>query len=346
MEKLKNTPIISSYLIRMKNKKSIRRPTALLLFFLSTLLLVSFYPSPEIDAKKQAAKNYQTEFLGTTIHTVEELKWTGDVQSCKAGTLAPDVYQKIVRRANYFRELAGVHNQLQLDSNHATAQAAALLMFANNTLTHDPSPDMICFSKLAELGAGSNLSFGTVIFKEFVVDQIADEGGSNQSVGHRRWILNADARFLRFGATPNTYALDVFSNYSWNAPVLTIPETYSYPGKGYIPYQLIFKRWSFSISGEGSFSDATITVKKNGQTISVSNETWDNAYGDCSIIWEMNDLFDEDEYDVAEANKRAVFSKLGWLNTPITITIANVEIGDVKKNFTYNIIPFDPDEVK
>ncbi|MGL4598979.1 MAG: hypothetical protein ACRCYO_15785 [Bacteroidia bacterium] len=328
----------------MKRIKFLRQQIAVFLFFLATMMLVSFYPSPEADAKKQAAKNYQSEFVATTVHSSDELKWTGDVESCKAGTLAPEIYQKIMRRVNYFRALAGVHNQIQLDSNHAPAQAAALLMYANNTLTHDPTPDMRCFSKLAEFGAGSNLSYGSSVYETFVVGQVADEGRSNEAVGHRRWILNADARLLRFGATPTTYALDVFSNYSWNAVPVVIPETYGYPGKGYIPYQLVFKRWSFSISGEGNFEDAVITVTKNGQPITVANQTWDNAYGDCSLIWEMDDLFDEYVYGVDGSKKRDVFSKLGWLNTPITVTITNVEVGEQKKTYTYNVIPFDPSE--
>jgi hypothetical protein len=327
----------------MKNFKSLFRLRLFLLFLVGTLS-ASFYISPEADAKKQASKKYQSEFMETTVHRSDDLKWTGNVKLCDAGSIAPEIYQKILQRVNYFRGLAGVHTQIALDSSHAAAQAAALLMLANNTLTHNPTSDMHCYSKLAESGAGANLSFGTSIFNEFVVDQIADDGGGNSSVGHRRWILNADARILRFGATPTTYALDVFSNYSWNAAPLTIPETYSYPGKGYIPYQLIFKRWSFSISGEGNFEDATIDVSRNGKKIPITSKTWDNAYGDCSIVWKMEELFEESDYDSQGASKKEIFSKLGWLNAPITVTISNVELDGQKKNFTYNLIPFDPDE--
>ena len=58
-----------------------------------------------------------------------------------------------MNRINYFRAMAGVGDDITFDSTYNTkAQAAALMMSANQALSHSPPADWDCFSSTVTRG--------------------------------------------------------------------------------------------------------------------------------------------------------------------------------------------------
>ncbi len=327
------------------------------LFLCVAFFLISGKRSPVDDAKKKAIADYQTNYVETTLNKPEDLGWTGLGKRCKAGTLAPATYEKLLKRINYFRRLAGVPDQVVLDSGwNKLAQAAALIMHANQQLDHSPSAAMKCYSKEGYEGAStSNLSLVTAhSFPRLLADQMEDHGGSNKACGHRRWILRAASTRMGIGVCSEAYALRVFTSYEdkdYDASVSTknLPEYYAYPFKGYVPFQLVYRRWTFSIpkqeGKEIDFKAARVAVKSDNNPIGCIIESRDDNMGDPSIVWAINGLKEDFDYAYNDMpTKKAAFAKKGLMDKTITVTISNVKVDGEVKEYTYYFILFDPNE--
>lgn len=304
-------------------------------------------------AKKKAADDYRKSFVATEITAPDQLGWTG--KNCKAGKLSPATYTKALTRINYFRRLAGVDDHVYLDSswNHF-AQAAAVIMNANNTLNHDPGPAMKCYSADGKLGAStSNLS--TIVEKSIqllIADMIQDGGSENKDCGHRRWLLNADAYKMGFGATPGAYAVRVFESRRDIKDTASfhgkIPEYFGYPFQGFVPCQVVYPKWSFAVPGGADFGVATVEVKAGDKIIPCTIISRGKAnFGDPTLIWTVRGLKEDFEYNYYDmAEKKKGFETLGLLNKKITVKVSNVKVLGKPKTYSYSFTIFDPDEVK
>lgn len=243
--------------------------------------------------------------------------------------------------------MAGVYDSIGLDEGYnKIAQAAALIMYSNNRLTHQPSKDLRCYSDDGYDGASSsNLSLLIKNdFSRLITDEIEDDGSGNEDCGHRSWILFAKRKRMGFGATKGSYALQVINPTKNNQP---IPEYYSYPSKGYFPFQIIYKKWSFFITNENvDFSKAKIEMEANGKEIKCSSITRGVGYGDNCIIWSVKGLQDDVSYSYYSMEaKKKIFQKLNFLDSKIEVKISNVKVNNEIKDFEYEVQIFDPMEV-
>jgi hypothetical protein len=326
------------------------------LFFLPALFLFTNAGDEDAIAKKKAADDYKTNYVATEISSPDQFGWTGKTNTCKAGKLSHDAYVKILARINYFRRLAGVDDHIVLDSQWCKlAQSAALIMYANNTLNHDPDASMKCFSEDGKLGAStSNLS--TIIensIKEVIADEIQDGSTSNNFCGHRRWLLNSEAYKMGIGATPGAYAVRVFMPYEESGKDTSSfhgkqPEYFGYPFHGYIPYQVVYPKWSFAITnGTPDYKSATVAVTAGDVPLACTIVNRDHfGYGDPTLVWTIKGLkedFDYNYYDMSE--KKTGFATMGLINKKITVKISNVKVNGVAKNYSYSFTIFDPNEV-
>lgn len=306
-------------------------------------------------AKKQAADDFRTNIMATQISAPEEMGWTGNEKKCKPGKLSHSTYVKMLARINYYRRLAGVSDNLILDSNwNRYAQAAALIMFANQQLNHNPDASMKCYSSDGKIGANtSNLSlFSGISIQTLISDQIEDGSNSeNKDCGHRRWLLFSKAYKFGFGATPESYAIRDFSTDEEKDTASfhgIVPEYFAYPFKGFVPYQVVFCKWSFAIPGGADFKSASVQVsagEKIFPCMIVSRSTAN--YGDPTLIWSINGVkedFDYHYYDMTE--KRTAFINLGLLNKKVTVKISNVKVDGKPKSYSYSFTIIDPDEWK
>ena len=103
------------------------------------------------------------------------------------------------------------------------------------------------------------------------------------------------------------------------------PEFIAWPPEGFIPNQVVYPRWSFSIAS-ADFNNTEISMRyKNGESISVQQEELDSNYGDATIVW------------VPNINTNTLVE-----DTVIEVTVRSVGINGVNQDFDYEVILFDP----
>ena len=169
------------------------------------------------------------------------------------------------------------------------------MMSANDGAAHNPPDTWDCYTADgAEAAAASNLSYRSNGW-DAVYGQMRDHGINNGGAGHRRWILFPKTEEMGTGDIPaggayeSARALWVFDG-NFSAPRPAVRDFYvAWPPPGYVPYQVVFPRWSFSFS-EADFSAATVSMTEDGSPIPVVTETVVNGAGEPTIVWVPNGL--------------------------------------------------------
>jgi hypothetical protein len=279
---------------------------------------------------KNEVRNY---FLST--YTASEgvpPGWTGNHSSCNAGTTTAAFKQAMLTRINYFRGMAGIPPLTGLKSEfNNKAQQAALMMSVNNQLSHHPPPTWQCYTADGAEAAGSSNLYLGVYGPPAITGYIEDAGGGNEPVGHRRWILYPYTKFMGTGdippaGHPTSNALWVFDPANWSVPRPATREPYvAWPPPGYVPYQVVFPRWSFAYE-LADLTNVQITMTKNGQPLSLVKHPVVYGYGDRTIVWEPNDNFGQ-----------APGSDIVY-----NVNITNVIINGQPQSFSYQVVVFKP----
>lgn len=256
--------------------------------------------------------------------------WTGNVSTCSAGTTSQAYIDATFQMINYYRGMAGLVDATNATSYNAGAQEAALIMSANNALSHSPPSSWTCWTSSGYSAAGkSNLALGNA-GPYAMVAYIRDSGTFNYPVGHRRWILYP--RINQFGTgsvgetTRASNALYVFTSYV-SRPVT--PDKVAWPPEGYVPYQVVYPRWSLSINTGSSvdFSSAVVTMTEGGSPVNLTVVSRvDNGYGDNTIVWEPSGLT-----FVSGAPDRS-----------FSVTVSNITVGGSPQTEVYNVVVIDP----
>lgn len=257
--------------------------------------------------------------------------WTGDRGSCNPGTTTAAFKAAIVNRINYFRKMAGIPPILGLrDDYNQKAQQAALMMSVNEDLSHDPPDTWTCYTAAGDEAAGSSNLYLGRYGPAAITGYIVDPGSGNYFVGHRRWILYPQTQQMGTGDIPSSggrssNSLWVFDRDNmWGSRPDTREVFVAWPPPGYVPYQVIFPRWSFAYA-KADFSSATVTMTKNGVPVSVAVQPVGNGYGENTLVWEPNLTISAPSSDV-------VFH----------ITINQVGIGGSPQTFNYDVIMINP----
>lgn len=218
--------------------------------------------------------------------------WDGNIEQCQAGQLSADYLAAIALRVNFFRAMAGVPAVITFNEEYnRKAQQAALMMSANNNLSHDPPASWLCYTKEgAQAAANSNLSLGSM-GPQSITGLMEDSGTNNTAVGHRRWTLFPPTEVMGSGSVagteplPATTVLWVFDNSVNNPRPATREAFVSWPPSGFVPYQLVFPRWSFSYP-QADFSLARVSMQQQGTPIPVTLELLNNpGMGDNTLVW-------------------------------------------------------------
>ncbi len=279
-------------------------------------------PLPVPTERERIINLYNANYLGSVV---TDPGWSGNLGSCLAGSVSADAQAKTLLRIKYYREMASLPTDISFDpSNDAKCQQAALMMHANNSLSHTPPTSWTCYTADGNTAAGSsNIALG-MHTSGAISGFIDDFGTGNEVVGHRRWLLYSKARVLGHGSTSNASAIWVFGN-SANTPLFT-PEFIAWPPKGYVPAPVVYGRWSFGIPG-ASFASATVSMKdpnNAAMTVSViSNNA--NGYGDNTIVWVPTGVNTTSTADLT-----------------YHVTISNVMLSGVAKNYTYDVTVIKP----
>lgn len=245
-----------------------------------------------LTAKQKAVKDYEDNYLATEL---SDPGWTGSVNGCNAGSVSQESHDKVVQRINYFRRICGLSDNITHNaSQDDMCQECALIMKANNNLSHYPPQSWKCWTQDGYDAAGaSNIAWssqpGTMHSTYAVTGYIEDPGANNKSVGHRAALLLPGLEKVGHGSTDQTNAiLWMEGNYNQSA---TSDPFVAYPPDNYIPGELVFPRWSFSIT-QANFDNAQVTVSSDGQNYNVSYEDRITFQGwpDSRIVWKVQGL--------------------------------------------------------
>lgn len=143
------------------------------------------------------------DFVALEAHPVE-----AGSEACDPGSVSMAGQEAALRATNFARWLAGLPPISLYPGGNEIAQRCALLMSANNTISHHPTSDWVCYDEMSATGAGeSNIHFGwsggsppTAPVYEIVRPFLLDFGAHNiHRVGHRRWFLSPSQKDMAFG---------------------------------------------------------------------------------------------------------------------------------------------------
>ena len=116
-------------------------------------------PLPVPTERERIINLYNANYLGSVV---TDPGWSGHLGSCLAGSVSADAQAKTLLRIKYYREMASLPTDISFDpSNDAKCQQAALMMHANNSLSHTPPTSWTCYTADGNTAAGSsNIALG------------------------------------------------------------------------------------------------------------------------------------------------------------------------------------------
>jgi len=274
------------------------------------------------EAGRSAAKKLYQDYYVASSASTSDLSWTGNEPACDPGSVPQATKDKIFMRLSYFRKAVGLNNEIAENSSKSEkAQEAALMMHANGTLDHNPPSDWKCFTNYGEQGAKNSLLTSTRN-ADAIDSYMRDQGSENYPVGHRRWLLWPRLQEIGVGNTSSYNAVWVLGNPG--TPPADAPEFIAWPPQGYLPKQLAYPRWSFSIAN-ADFTETTISMKvKNGTGVNLEIEELTGIYGDNTMVW-----------------KPAINANSLSEDTAYVVSLNNVGIDGEAKNFEYEVVLFD-----
>lgn len=326
------------------------------LFRLVALLAATaFAQAQTVPLKVDTSSREEVRQFYRSVYFASEdvaMGWTGDYSKGAAGTTAA-AYQEATRlRINFFRALAGVPAGIAFDSTYsAKAQQAALMLSANAyskvgstvtiTLSHTP-PNTWTFytAEGAEGAAKSNIAYGNA-GPDAVTAYMVDDGANNYPVGHRRWLLAPQTAKMGSGDVPGdgsesrgpANAIWINDGTFGSTRPATRTSYVAYPPAGYVPYTLVWPRWSFSLPN-ADFSATTVTMTRNGSPIAVALEKVEPGAAENTLVWGYNGL---------NPDERIVHPR-PTADTTYAVTVSGVKIGGVTQSpYTYTVTVFDPD---
>jgi len=243
-----------------------------------------------------------------------------DLAGCSEGVLRPEAALAFVRALNALRALHGLAPVRYNTAAERGAGAAALMMAANNALSHDPPPSWTCWTAPGAAAAGSsNLLMGTSSAYSAIENDNAILAawlieGNGDEIGHRRWLLDpyleqtALGRFIAVlpgGVRVDSVVMKVIDfpgdlpNHA--AASVPIPDFVGWP-QGDYP-SVFFSpsaRLSFSVSqdqgdadapAQVDFSQAKVSISDGERVVPVRDQLWDNeGYGIANCLsWRMDE---------------------------------------------------------
>ena len=299
----------------------------------------------------------------------KRIKWTGNYNG-KAGSTSKDFIKDVERRINYFRAMAGVPANVEVNTPSTVvinssdpfkpspstkksdaAQQAALMLILNYNpsngsapaFTHNPSRSLKAWSSAAwNANANGNLGFGIYgpgAITEYMAEELSTGTATsswNSSVGHRRWILYPNATHFATGDTPGRSASTPPTNVlyvSHSDNELASGQTsnfVAYPTPGYFPAPINSRFWSFSLAG-ADFSSAKIRMTDtSGKAVPVSMVKSGTGYGDPAIIWKVEE----------SASSSHVSS-----DKTFRVTVSGVRGVGNPSSFSYSVTLINPDRL-
>lgn len=216
---------------------------------------------------------------------MSEGTWSGQLDpACVPGDMTTQARDNALRLINLYRFIADQPAVTHDATRNAGAQACALMMDANNALSHTPPTTWKCYTATgASTASSSNICSGRAV--RCIDLYMSDYGAGNQaSLGHRRWLLSNGLGPVGIGGTPGGSCHWVLggsgaSSKNWIA----------WPPPGPVPLEAITQPglesidsvgWSIQSWGSAwNLSNVTVTVTDDGVAAPVTVAQLGANYG-------------------------------------------------------------------
>ena len=195
--------------------------------------------------------------FATDYQVVDEWEPTpGSVDTCDEGTVPQAALDNAMTRVNLYRWLAGVEPGRLEPELFAQQQACSTMMAAYGRLTHQPTPDIPCYSDAARAGAGSSNIAGGGGMAGSVDMYVSDFGAGNAAaLGHRRWTIGPFMSVTQFGIKSGFSCM-----YSFGVGGGSDPGYVAWPPPGFVPVQAPEGDFSFESVNFAPTNETTVQV--------------------------------------------------------------------------------------
>lgn len=249
---------------------------------------------------------------------MSESAWTGSVGTCMAGDMSATSRENALRLVNLARWIAGLPAVTMSAQFNQDDQACALMMTAEDTLSHEPTSDWECYTAAGASAAAGSCISGTNAVES--VDLYLVDPGNETTLGHRRWVLSNWLGPVGFGSTGSYSCMrtgtDGSADQEWTA----------WPTPGAFPIQATTDNWGRSLDETGwsiqsddiDLADATVTITLDGSELPVSVAVLQGGYGSNHAISIIPDGWE------TEVDSTYVVSVTG-VSSPITYSVTFVD---------------------
>jgi uncharacterized protein YkwD len=215
--------------------------------------------------------------------------FTGSDAACRPGTTSAASRAATLRAVNFARAMSGLAPVRFSSTLNARSQRTALMMSANQMLSHSPSRSWRCWSRVGAANAGRSnlaLSYPSITSAGVVALYLGEPGSDNSAVGHRRWLLNPFATQMGTGSTGTANAMTVIGPTASRRPN---PAWVSWPSAGWFPDALEpGGLWSLSAgNSQMDFRRAGVRVHRNGQAVRVRKQRVQDGYAQPTLAWKL-----------------------------------------------------------
>ncbi len=174
--------------------------------------------TPDPGSKSTVCATYNAAIAGA-----REGPFAGNVMSCDPGVVDPASAARALALMNAYRSFLSLPPVTASAELNSKAQACALMMDANDALSHTPPTSWRCYSEAGAEGAGSsNISTAPIVSS---IDLFMLDPGNETTLGHRRWIISNGLSEVGFGSAPQGSCLWVVHPFqgdrawtAWPAP--------------------------------------------------------------------------------------------------------------------------------
>ena len=297
-----------------------------------------------IDTSSRSAvvSYYNSQYIVTESPLANDT--VGAVSGCNEGSTSSAYKTAVLQRINYYRSMAGLSNATSIDTaTSAKDQEAALMFVGQGALSHNPPSTWTCYTaNAAEAASKSNISLGNNGW-DSIAAYMKDKGSSNAPVGHRRWILYPQTQTFGTGDVDATggansayqgksNSLWVQDANIWSSRPTTRDGYIAWPPPGYVPYQVVYPRWSISFKN-ADFSSAVVTMSTNGTNIPVTIDhrgSGSNSAPENTLVWRPTSKTDDATWAVPSGD------------TSYDIHITGVTSSGIPSTIDYTVIVIDP----
>jgi Cysteine-rich secretory protein family len=297
-------------------------------FIVISLILMAGMLSCDDDSSSNSANNSNNgtqnvcPSWNSDTDDMDEGDWSGDVATCTAGDVNSIGRNNALKMINLYRWMAGLPSVDHDSTLNDKAQECALMMDANNTLSHTPPDTWDCYTADGDDGAGHS-NIATTPGVEAVGLYMIDPGNPS-TLGHRRWILSNSLGPVGLGTT-NSYSCMYVLGGSGDS----VNEWTAWPPPGEFPIEAVSSYFS-SIDQTGwsvqsdyiDLSSAVVEVRNNGSVKPVDVTVLSGGYGS---VWAIS--FIPDGWTTEADNTYSV--KITGVATEISY---NVEVVDCSVN--------------